>query len=84
MANLSISATLIDDKGAIAGKNISGTPESKAFFRSIYFDKPVQNGAWKIKLENTGTLESSAIIAAWTISKPANVAVAQITGTARK
>jgi hypothetical protein len=84
MANPSVSATLIDDKGIIAGKNLSGTPESKAFFRSIYFDKPVLNGTWKIKLENTGTLESSAIIAGWSISKPGNVSVAQIASAARK
>jgi hypothetical protein len=84
MANPSISATLIDDKGNIAGKNLSGTPESKAFFRSIYFEKSVQNGTWKIKLENTGTLESSAIIAGWSILKPGSISVAQVASAARK
>jgi hypothetical protein len=63
MANSSISATLLNDKGAIVGTNLAGSPESKGFFRTIYFDKPVANGTWKLKLENTGTFESPALLA---------------------
>jgi hypothetical protein len=69
MASSDVSATLVNDKGVVVGKNASDLPESRAFFRSIYFDKSVQNGMWKLKLENTGTLEATAIVTTWNIAK---------------
>lgn len=76
MANPNISATLLNDKGSAVGKNLSGSPESKSFFRTIFFDKPVTSGTWKLKLENTGDFESTAIIAVWTMDKKVNSPVA--------
>jgi triacylglycerol esterase/lipase EstA (alpha/beta hydrolase family) len=65
MAASDISATLFDDQGAIAGKNLTKTPEANAWFRSIYVDKRVTGGTWKLKLENTSDRELEAIIATW-------------------
>jgi hypothetical protein len=65
MASNEVSATLFNDKGLIAGKNLTKTPEANAWFRSIYFDKAVTAGTWKLKLENTSDHELEAIIATW-------------------
>jgi hypothetical protein len=72
MAQPSVSATLINDKGAEVGRNPGGTPESRSFFRTIFFDKPVAGGTWKLRLQNTGTLDSAAIVAAWSDVKTGN------------
>jgi Predicted acetyltransferases and hydrolases with the alpha/beta hydrolase fold len=65
MADPNISATLFNDKGVIVGKNTANTPEARAWFRSIYFDKPVTAGTWKLKLENTADTELEAALATW-------------------
>ncbi len=65
MASSDISATLIDDKGAIVGKNLTKTPESNAWFRSIFVGKEISAGTWKLKLENTSDKELEVIIATW-------------------
>jgi pimeloyl-ACP methyl ester carboxylesterase len=65
MASNEISATLFDDKGAMVGKNLTRTPEANAWFRSIYVDKNVTAGTWKLKLENTSDRELEAVMATW-------------------
>ena len=65
MADALVSATLLDDKGTPRGKNLSGSPESRSFFRTIFVDKGVTAGTWRLRLENTGTLEAAAVVAAW-------------------
>jgi pimeloyl-ACP methyl ester carboxylesterase len=65
MAAPDVSATLIDDKGAVVGKNLAKTPEAAAWFRSMYIDKNVTAGVWKLKLENTSDRELEAVIATW-------------------
>lgn len=65
MASNEISATLYNDKGEIVGKNLTKTPEANAWFRSIFVDKNVTGGTWKLKLENTSDRELEAILAAW-------------------
>lgn len=65
MADALVSATLLDDKGAARGSNLAGSPEARGFFRTISVDKNVTAGTWRLRLENTGTLESTAVIAAW-------------------
>ena len=65
MASSEISATLFDEKGVIVGKNLTKTPEAAAWFRSIYVDKNVTGGVWKLKLENTSERELEAILATW-------------------
>ena len=65
MAASDVSATLLNDKGAIVGKNLTKTPEAGSLFRSIYFDKPTTAGTWKLKLENTSDRELEAILATW-------------------
>lgn len=65
MAAPSMSVTLVDDKGAAAGKNLAGSAESRGMFRSIYIDKPVSKGTWKLRVENTGTMELEIILTTW-------------------
>jgi hypothetical protein len=65
MAPPEISATLFNDKGAVAGKNSAGTPAAGAWFRSIFHDRPVNAGRWKLLLENTSDREMEAMVAAW-------------------
>lgn len=65
MASNQVSATLLNEKGAVVGKNLVKTPESNAWFRSIYVDKNVTGGTWKLKIENTSTLEQEVVIASW-------------------
>jgi pimeloyl-ACP methyl ester carboxylesterase len=65
MADSLISATLVNDRGMVVGKNLAGSPESRGFFRSIYFDKATTAGTWKLKLENTGDFEYEAIVTTW-------------------
>lgn len=65
MADAKVTALLADDKGAVRGKNLADSPEAKGFFRTIFVEKNVVGGNWKLKLQNTGTLEAVAIISAW-------------------
>jgi len=65
MADAQVSATLSDDKGAIVGKNPAKSPEAGAWFRSIFVEKDVAAGTWKLKLENTSDRELEAIVATW-------------------
>lgn len=68
MASASVSATLVDEKGAVRGKGVAGAPEAAGFFRTIYVDRGVTAGTWKLRLENTGKSETPAVIAAWSTS----------------
>jgi hypothetical protein len=65
MAGASVSATLVDEKGAVRGRGAAGAPEAAGFFRTIYVDRGVTAGTWRLRLENTGKLEAPAVIAAW-------------------
>lgn len=65
MASPEISVTLLNDKGMIVGKNLTKTPEANAWFRSIFVDKNVSGGTWKLKLENGSKCELEVILATW-------------------
>lgn len=65
MAGASVSAALVDGKGAVRGKSAAGAPEAAGFFRTIYVDKGVAAGTWRLRLENTGKVEAPAVVAAW-------------------
>jgi len=65
MADANISATLFNDKGVTVGKNPAKTPEASGWFRSIFVEKDVTKGIWKLKLENTSDKEFEVVIAAW-------------------
>jgi len=65
MAANEVSATLYDEKGATAGKNLTKTPEANVWFRSIFVDRQVTGGTWKLKLENTSDRELEAVVAGW-------------------
>jgi hypothetical protein len=65
MSGAKVSATLLDDKGAVQGKNLADSPESRGLFRTIFVERGMTAGTWKLKVENTGDREAVAVIAAW-------------------
>src|SRR5687768_4873380 len=65
MAVPSVSVTLVDSSGSVAGKNLADTREAGQWFRSIFVDKQVSAGMWRVKLENTSEGETEAILTAW-------------------
>jgi hypothetical protein len=65
MAPADISATLLNEAGAIVGKNLTKTPEATQWFRSIFIDKPTTLATWKMRLENTSDREAEVILTTW-------------------
>jgi len=65
MADAGVSATLVDEKGAVRGKNLAGTAEARGFFRTIFVDSGVGAGTWKLRIENTGKFEAAVVVSAW-------------------
>jgi hypothetical protein len=70
MASRELSATLIDDKGAVVGQNLANMAEAGATFRSIFVDRPITAGTWKLRLENTSAQPREAVIATWKDAAP--------------
>ena len=65
IAASTVSATLIDDKGAVAGTNLTRTPEASRPFRSLFVDRPIARGEWTLKLENTSDVEREVVLSSW-------------------
>ncbi|MEZ5343959.1 MAG: hypothetical protein R2681_00255 [Pyrinomonadaceae bacterium] len=65
MASPEISATLFNEKGVVVGKNLAKTPEANAWFRSLFVDKNITAGTWKLRLENTSKNELEVVVAVW-------------------
>ncbi|HEY0427078.1 MAG TPA: alpha/beta hydrolase [Pyrinomonadaceae bacterium] len=65
MADAQISATLFNDKGVMVGKNLAKSPEANNWFRSIFVEKGITAGTWKLKLENTSDKELETVVATW-------------------
>ncbi len=65
MSDPKISATLIDGGGNVVGKNMAGSPESRGWFRSIFYDKQVTAGTWKLRVQNTGDAEYKFVVTSW-------------------
>ncbi len=65
MAGPDVSANLFDESGTLVGKNLSKSPESNGWFRSIFVNKEVRAGKWLLKLENISDREMEAIVTSW-------------------
>ena len=61
MAAPDLTVTLLDEKGATIETNKAGTAKSRMWFRSIFVDKPVDAGSWKIRVENTSDRPVTAV-----------------------
>lgn len=57
-----VSATLMDEKGEIVGKNLAGSPEAAGIFRTITIRKPFNKSKWKLKLESRAGGETEAVV----------------------
>lgn len=67
MADRSVGASLVNGGGTVVGKNDAGSPGSAGIFRSIYFDKPVEAGTWKLRLKNTSDGEKEIVLVTWSV-----------------
>lgn len=65
VAATNVSATLIDDKGAVIGTNRTGTPEASQVFRSFFVARQVTRGNWTLTLRNDDQAEREVILSAW-------------------
>ncbi|MDW4648084.1 hypothetical protein NQ267_26730, partial [Escherichia coli] len=65
IAASNVSATLIDDKGAVVGTSKTGTPEAAQLFRSLAVDRPVTKGNWTLKLHNESQAEHEVVLSTW-------------------
>jgi pimeloyl-ACP methyl ester carboxylesterase len=72
VATPSVSATLLDAGGAVAGKSNGGTEAVKKLFRTIAVDKKVTRGTWKLKLENLSSQPSTVFVAGFAGGNPAS------------
>jgi hypothetical protein len=64
-ASPNVSATLLNEKGEVVGKSLTGTPEASAAFRTITVRNAFPNGKWKLKLESRATVETEIIVTAF-------------------
>jgi hypothetical protein len=60
-----VSATLIDDKGQIVGKNLVGTADALELFRTINIKGPFGAAKWKLRLENGSAKDIEIAISAF-------------------
>ncbi|REJ75338.1 MAG: hypothetical protein DWQ47_07590 [Acidobacteria bacterium] len=67
VADRAVGAVLLNASGASVGKNDPDTPESGGIFRSIFYDKPVAEGVWKLRLKNTSGVEREIVLATWKV-----------------
>jgi len=65
MAQSVVSATLLNNREIVVGKNLADSPEAGQWFRSIFVDNGITAGIWKLKFENTGDRETEVILTAW-------------------
>jgi hypothetical protein len=72
-ADANVSATLMDAGGKVIGKS-AGAAEAEQIFRAIEIEKPTA-GNLKLRLENAGAEETTALVAAWTDTDPLQFAL---------
>lgn len=69
MAASSVSVSLVDEKGVVVAKSVAGSPYAGSTFRSLYLPKPVTGGTWKLRIQNTSTLEQRFVGYSWSIAE---------------
>ncbi len=74
MVHPAVSVSLVNDKGIVVAKNLNGSAEARAIYRTLYFKNAVSQGTWKLRLENTTDFEQPFLGFAWSAepAKPAN------------
>ncbi|WP_447727069.1 esterase/lipase family protein [Sphingomonas koreensis] len=65
VAATTVSATLADDKGAVADTNLTGTPKASQLFRSLFVDRPIARGNWTLTLKNESDVEREVVFSSW-------------------
>ncbi len=77
VAESSVSAFLIDPTGVIRSKNEAGSEIADSDIRSLFCNKPVAAGTWKIRLKNTSKDEQIFMAVGWSLERPAAPQVAE-------
>ncbi len=70
MAVPMVSVKLLDPSGKNVGENLAETPQATAWFRSIFVDKNISAGTWKLRLENTSDKETEVVLTTWSNAVP--------------
>lgn len=65
VAASTVSATLIDDKGIVAGTNLTGTPEASQTFRSLFVARQITKENWTLTLRNDDKSKREVVLSAW-------------------
>ena len=64
----SVSASLVDDKGSVAAKSLTGSTFAGALFRNLFVNRPVSSGVWKLRLQNTSDMEQVFVGYGWSVN----------------
>jgi pimeloyl-ACP methyl ester carboxylesterase len=65
VAASTVSATLIDGKGAIVATNLGDTPEAGQIFRSIFVDRAITRGTWTVRFQSKDRTDREIILSTW-------------------
>ena len=60
-----ISASLLDESGAVIAANEAGKPEASQMFRSLFVDRAIAQGQWTLKLHNGDRFEREVVLSTW-------------------
>ncbi|HBE82145.1 MAG TPA: hypothetical protein DDW24_05105 [Blastocatellia bacterium] len=60
-----VAVRLVDADGTIAGESLATSSEARGLFRSIFVNKRVKGGTWKLVVENTGSRELEIVLTTW-------------------
>lgn len=65
MADPNISVALVEANGNVVGRDDAGSPGSRSWFRSLFYDRPTTAAIWKLRVENTGDREHRIVVTTW-------------------
>lgn len=77
LADPSVTVSLVDAGGVVVRRNTAGSELAGTIFRMLYFNKPVQSGTWKVRLENTSRTEQAFAGFSWYIGTGGKLPVAE-------
>ena len=65
IANASVSVVLVAPDGTIASKDEAGSRTAESPFRSLYVERGVKPGVWKVRIGNTGKERTDIALTSW-------------------
>jgi len=77
MADPSITASLIDESGAIVRRDAARSPLAGMTFRTLFYNRPVTGGRWRLRVENTSDSEKLILAVVGSNGPPARQTLAE-------